>query len=76
MDIKDAAATALPTDSKAGAVTPAPSYDDFEPFCSWKREEGQEILVVHVPGIVSYRPLFYLKEKGKYKFMQNHYCNH
>ncbi|XP_057505987.1 18.1 kDa class I heat shock protein-like [Actinidia eriantha] len=42
-------ATALPTDSKAEAETPAPSYDDFEPFCSWKREEGKEILVVHVP---------------------------
>ncbi|GFY98022.1 hypothetical protein Acr_12g0005630 [Actinidia rufa] len=45
----ETSATALPTDSKAKAETPAPSYDDFEPFCSWNREEGKETLVVHVP---------------------------
>ncbi|XP_057467053.1 uncharacterized protein LOC130756533 [Actinidia eriantha] len=49
MDKNVAAATALPTDSKAGAATSELSYDDFEPFCKWKREEGQETVVVHVP---------------------------
>ena len=72
MDKNVAAATALPTDSKAGAATTEFSYDDFEPFCKWKREEGQETVVVHVPGIVSYRSFFYSKYEGKYKFIQNH----
>ncbi|XP_059669850.1 inactive protein RESTRICTED TEV MOVEMENT 2-like [Cornus florida] len=25
------------------------SYDDFEPFCNWTREEGAETLVLHLP---------------------------
>jgi len=26
------------------------SYDDFEPFCKWTREEGHDKLEVHVQG--------------------------
>ncbi|BFG37524.1 hypothetical protein CerSpe_237980 [Prunus speciosa] len=25
-------------------------YEDFEPFCRWKKEEGLDILEVHLPG--------------------------
>ncbi|PSS01668.1 Protein RESTRICTED TEV MOVEMENT like [Actinidia chinensis var. chinensis] len=49
MEKNVAAATALPTDSKAGVATSELSYDDFEPFCKWKREEGQQTVVIHVP---------------------------
>lgn len=26
-------------------------YEDFEPFCQWNKEEGFNILEVHLPGI-------------------------
>ncbi|KAF7148710.1 hypothetical protein RHSIM_Rhsim03G0053200 [Rhododendron simsii] len=44
---KGAATAPAPVDAKAGDAMP--TYDDFEPFCDWRREEGKETLVVHVP---------------------------
>ncbi|XP_028790494.1 inactive protein RESTRICTED TEV MOVEMENT 2-like [Neltuma alba] len=26
------------------------SYEDFDPLCKWRREEGRDILEVHLPG--------------------------
>ncbi|KAK9068518.1 hypothetical protein SSX86_012632 [Deinandra increscens subsp. villosa] len=39
-------------DSKLGATQSQaafPSYDEFEPLCTWQREDGQDILVIHLP---------------------------
>ncbi|XP_058204290.1 inactive protein RESTRICTED TEV MOVEMENT 2-like [Rhododendron vialii] len=44
---KGAATEPAPADAKAGDAMP--TYDNFEPFCGWQREEGKETLVVHVP---------------------------
>ncbi|KAL7197984.1 hypothetical protein ACSBR2_020497 [Camellia fascicularis] len=39
-----------PMETKAGAAAAMPPYEDFEPLCGWRREEGQETLVVHIPA--------------------------
>ncbi|KAL7197982.1 hypothetical protein ACSBR2_020495 [Camellia fascicularis] len=38
-----------PMETKAGAAAAMPPYEDFEPLCGWRREEGQETLVIHIP---------------------------
>ncbi|KAI8562746.1 hypothetical protein RHMOL_Rhmol03G0058700 [Rhododendron molle] len=43
-----AATAPAPADARAGDAMP--TYDDFEPFCGWRREEGKETIVVHVPA--------------------------
>ncbi|XP_076949947.1 inactive protein RESTRICTED TEV MOVEMENT 2-like [Bidens hawaiensis] len=36
-------------DSKVGGTQSSLSYDEFEPMCTWQREDGQDILVIHLP---------------------------
>ncbi|KAI3743360.1 hypothetical protein L1987_61067 [Smallanthus sonchifolius] len=38
-------------DSKVGGtqLQTSLSYDEFEPLCTWQREDGQDILVIHLP---------------------------
>lgn len=36
--------------TKTSTIAP-PSYVDFEPYCEWKKEEGVETLVFHLPGM-------------------------
>ncbi|KAF7148625.1 hypothetical protein RHSIM_Rhsim03G0053500 [Rhododendron simsii] len=40
-----------PTNTPAKAGDAMPTYNDFEPLCGWRREEGKETLVVHVPAV-------------------------
>ncbi|XP_057983361.1 uncharacterized protein LOC131168142 [Malania oleifera] len=36
-------------DSKTAAAASLRSYEDFEPFCLWEREDAQETLTLHLP---------------------------
>ncbi|KAI3512044.1 hypothetical protein L1887_19207 [Cichorium endivia] len=38
-------------DSKVGGtqLQKLLSYDEFEPMCTWQREDGQDVLVLHLP---------------------------
>ncbi|CAK7341487.1 unnamed protein product [Dovyalis caffra] len=40
------------------------SYDDFEPFCKWKREEGHDILEVHLKDFQKQQLRVQIKEPG------------
>ncbi|KAF7148480.1 hypothetical protein RHSIM_Rhsim03G0053700 [Rhododendron simsii] len=58
-----ATATApAPVDTKAGDAMP--TYDDFEPFCGWRREEGKETLVVHVAEFKRDQMKVHLSNRG------------
>jgi len=28
------------------------THVDFEPYCEWKKDEGAETLIVHLPGML------------------------
>ncbi|KAF5783855.1 putative alpha crystallin/Hsp20 domain, HSP20-like chaperone [Helianthus annuus] len=36
-------------DSRVGGTQTSLSYDEFDPLCTWQREDGQDILVIHLP---------------------------
>ncbi|KAG5556263.1 hypothetical protein RHGRI_006764 [Rhododendron griersonianum] len=59
---KGSATAPAPADAKAGDAMP--TYDDFEPFCSWRREEGKETLVVHVPEFKRDQMKVHLSNRG------------
>ncbi|KAF7148707.1 hypothetical protein RHSIM_Rhsim03G0053400 [Rhododendron simsii] len=59
---KGAATVPAPADAKAGDAMP--TYDDFEPFCSWRREEGKETLVVHVAEFKRDQMKVHLSNRG------------
>ncbi|KAI8562749.1 hypothetical protein RHMOL_Rhmol03G0059000 [Rhododendron molle] len=59
---KGAATAPVPVDAKAGDAMP--TYDDFEPFCGWRREEGKETLVVHVAEFKRDQMKVHLSNRG------------
>ncbi|XP_058204297.1 uncharacterized protein LOC131318494 [Rhododendron vialii] len=59
---KGAATEPAPADAKAGDAML--TYDDFEPFCSWRREEGKETLVVHVAEFKRDQMKVHLSNRG------------
>ncbi|XP_052174646.1 inactive protein RESTRICTED TEV MOVEMENT 2 [Diospyros lotus] len=38
-----------PMDQPNNAAAMVQTYEDFEPLCTWQREEAQETLIVHLP---------------------------
>ncbi|KAG5556266.1 hypothetical protein RHGRI_006766 [Rhododendron griersonianum] len=46
------AGDAMPVPADAVAGDAMPTYDDFEPFCGWRREEGKETLVLYFHNIL------------------------
>ncbi|KAA8517201.1 hypothetical protein F0562_017547 [Nyssa sinensis] len=48
------------------------SYDDFEPSCNWKEEEGQKSLVVHLPEFKKEELKVYITNCGTIKIFGEH----
>lgn len=40
-------------DKRYSSVSDNRSYEDFDPICKWRTEEGRDILEVHLPGLLS-----------------------
>ncbi|KAG5556265.1 hypothetical protein RHGRI_006765 [Rhododendron griersonianum] len=59
---KGAATAPAPADAKAGDAML--TYDDFEPFCNWRREEGKETLVIHVAEFKRDQMKVHLSNRG------------
>ncbi|KAA8516880.1 hypothetical protein F0562_017302 [Nyssa sinensis] len=53
-------------ETKVGAVSP-PSYDDFEPLCSWRREDGCDTLILHLPEFKREQLKVYISNHGVLK---------
>ncbi|XAR69855.1 hypothetical protein NMG60_11001598 [Bertholletia excelsa] len=48
----------------AGAAAPTISYEDFEPFCHWEKDEKQQTLVLHLPEFRKDQLEVYVSNEG------------
>lgn len=52
------------------------TYEEFEPFCKWQREEARDTLIVHLPGnTIGHKKIALLLTKD-YHFFQIMHANY